>query len=142
MPGERVIAMKKSKKTRILVILIIVSALLIYPLYSLFHVGDFSAEDYQGYLSGELQDMTSDRIENKFDAMSAAQKLWYEVYHIPAGSRHMQVSYDEHNDCWLVSGLIWEAYFCQYSSCAGCSGGASYAIISTDGEVLAVWRDY
>lgn len=136
------------RKALIIIIAIIIAAMiagLCVELYKGLCVTEFSAADYED----EILEFTDSSIEIKTEpinsraaAARAADSLWSEYYRKPKGYYQKQVSYDEENDCWMVQGLIWKAYFMKHNPNVGFSGGSAFAVISSNGEVLAVWREY
>ena len=109
-------------------------------LYKELRVTEFSIEDYEDSLFDKPSDI-AEPLSCRADAAKAADELWAEYYHKPKGYYQKQVSYDEENDCWMVRGLMWKAYFMQHNPFYGFSGGGAVVIISSEGEALAAWRE-
>jgi len=135
------------RKVWIIITALILAALLAgfcVELYKGFSVTTFSAADYEDEILHftEQTQIKTEPINSRADAVRAADALWMEYYLKPENFYQKQVSYDEAVDCWMVHGLMWKSYFMQHNPFIGFSGGSVFIIISSDGEVLAAWREF
>lgn len=95
-------------------------------------VESFDMAEFQMVLT---QFASAKKVEEIHDADTAAhqaEKIWVEMF----GQRVLdkkpyQVFFDSTNDVWLIKGTLPGNYF----------GGVPYALIRSDGDVLAVWHE-
>lgn len=96
------------------------------------HVNTFSLSDFQFFLDNFSFDRTVESISDEEKAIVEAEKLWMEIYGEKIyGKKPYVAFYDCETDTWLIKGTLPDGYM----------GGVPYAIIQSDGNVLAVWHD-
>ena len=92
----------------------------------------FDLTEYQYFLSHFPSNRTVAEIHNADQAAAQAEHLWIDIYGEDVlEKKPYQVFYDKNNDVWLIRGTLPEMMF----------GGVPWALIQSDGTVLAVWHD-
>ena len=92
----------------------------------------FSLSDYQFFLDNFSYSGTVERISDEETAIEKAEEVWLGVFGGNIIEKKPYVAYyDAETDTWLVKGTLPDNSF----------GGVPYAIIQSDGQVLAVWHD-
>lgn len=106
-------------------------------------VGEFRVADYQEELEIFSIDKHVGPVRDANAAREKARQIWIEEYgqvHLseyfgypkdPSNGSPLQVYYDQTQDCWLIHGTTASAHLIIIE--------LPYAIIRSDGTVLAVW---
>ena len=119
-------------------------------------VGSFDLEQYDWAIENDPYDKNVGPVETRKVAEEMFLEVWAERYgHIyPINDNPINVSYDTENECWLLKGSLddpedvvtytynsedgtYEVY--ESTGDVYITGSVVYALIKTDGTVLAVW---
>ena len=129
--------------------IIAASALLIFVFCAVFNlffplsIRHFSLNDYSytmyEYTLYDPPYCNVGRIDNRFDAVNAARHIFHDFKGDPLNGYHWDVYFDEENNCWYLKGSIWAGYFSRYNPFYGMCGGGADDIITSDGDVIALW---
>ena len=100
-------------------------------------VWEFDLEEYQEEIAMFPSDKHVGPVEDASTAIEKAKELWTEKFgpvygqpYDPLKGRKIEVSFDEEEDCWLIT--------TRYKR-RNVKGACPSAIIRTDGTVLVVW---
>ena len=105
-------------------------------------VGEFCLDDYQEEIQIFSVDKNVGPVKDAKTASEKARQIWIEKYgkvdmseyfgypEDPSHGSPLQVYYDKTQDCWLIHG----------TSASMILMSLPYAIIQSDGTVVAVWR--
>ena len=132
---------KNRIKTLILGIIVVIIGTIIFNLFFPLHVGTFSVYDYRDIVYEDPY-CNVGHINNRFEAVNAARQVWHDTYGDSLNKYHIDVYYDSDNECWFMDGFIWEGYFTQCNPFYGYAGGGADVIITSDGDVVAIWRQF
>lgn len=93
----------------------------------------FSIEEYATEMQQFPSSASFDDVSSATKARLCASQLWVQLYGVSVLREiPYQVSFDPHNDVWLVKGSISGKSF----------GGTAMILISrSSGDVIAVWHD-
>lgn len=124
--------------------IVVISTVIIFAciLISKFLYSSFYLKDYEDKVT-RFEEVVENtiyvtEIKHKTDAIAAAEEVWYNSSN--TDKYVYSVSYDKKNDCWLIVGRSIDYYNPIYWI-GGLTGGVNYAIIQSDGRVLAIWYD-
>lgn len=136
---------KSTKKIYLFIPLIILVILL---LVNTCKVATFSFDEMFEYtgMEGRLVNEyyvygTSEKnsVTNKNTAIKEAKKIWDEMFDATEQYWHTDVYYDKEYGYWYIIGMSVEIYCSQFNPFYGVCGGVYHAIISSDGQLVAVW---
>lgn len=95
-------------------------------------IQEFNLSDYQRIIAEFHTDKIVQEVQNEKEAIETAEKIWIEIYGKDIISKKpFTVLFDKTNSVWLISGSLPPDTF----------GGVPHILISTNGEVLAIWHD-
>ena len=103
-------------------------------------VGTFDVNDYRESIALFPSAESVGKVADARDAKQKAEQVWLKHYPDVKGERPYKVSCDVKNDAWLVTGSFGWLNELSFNS-HNILGGTACIIMTSDGEVLAVWHE-
>lgn len=122
------------KKEMQIITILCVAAIAIFSFFFLNNTQTetFLLSDYNYYLNNFPYEKHVDQILNSDTAIAQAELIWIDIYGEDVLDKKPYTAYfDSINDAWLIKGTCPSNSF----------GGVPFAIIQSDGNVLAIWHD-
>lgn len=117
---------------QLIVLLCVITSAIIIIFLNNSQTETFLLSDYSFFLNNFPCEKHVDRISDSKTAIAQAEMIWIEIYGEDVSDKKPYKAYfDSINDVWLVRGTCPNNSF----------GGVPYAIIQSDGNVLAIWHD-
>lgn len=115
-------------------ILMLVLSLIYFNLDNSNAIKTFSVDNYKEYIENETNNIYTHEINNQTEAKNIAEDLFVKIYGEDVlKEKPFNVSYDRKADTWLITGT--------FHGNKNAVGGVANLIVTSNGEVKAIWHE-
>ncbi len=115
-------------------ILMLVLSIVYFNLDNSNAIKTFSVDNYKEYIENETNNIFTHEINNQTEAKNIAEDLFVKIYGEDVlKEKPFNVSYDCKADTWLINGT--------FHGNKNAVGGVANLIVTSNGEVKAIWHE-